>query len=76
MTVVSLEARLKRIEEARARVAYRPPLTKAERDTRAATELICPGAVALAYATAEAHPNLAIRERSRAVVAAFWRADA
>jgi hypothetical protein len=75
MTIVSLEARLRKVEAARARYVRRPRPTKAERDAAIAAMLARPGAREAALAAAEAEPNTMARERSQAVIEAFWRAD-
>lgn len=75
MTIVSLEARLRKVEAARARYVRRPRPAKTERDAAVAAMLARPGARDAALAAAAAEPNTMARERSRAVIEAFWRAD-
>lgn len=68
--------RLRKIEDRRARFVLLARPAKADRDAMAAAILFRPGARDAALATAAAEPNAMVRDRSRAVIEAFWRADA
>jgi hypothetical protein len=67
--------RLRKIEGRGARFVRHSRPAKAERDLMARAMLHRSGARETALAAATAEPNVMIRERSRAVVEAFWRAD-
>ena len=74
MTLISFEARLRKIEARRAR-ATAPTLTKQQRDAYTAASAALAGAEARARAALATEPNVMIRERAAATIAAFWRAD-
>ena len=74
MTVINIEARLRKIEARRAR-ATAPTLTKQQRDAYTAASAALPGAEARSLAALATVPNAMIRERAAATIAAFLRAD-
>ena len=75
MTLISFEARLRKIEARRAR-ATAPLLTKQQRDACTAFAAALPGAEARSLAALATEPNAMIRDRAAATITAFWRADA
>jgi hypothetical protein len=71
----TITERLRRIEGRRARFALYVRPAKAERDAAVAAMLARPGARDAVLAAAAAELNTIARDRSRAVIEAFWRAD-
>ena len=71
----TITERLRKVESRRARFASYSRPTKAERDAAVAAMLARPNAREDALAAAGADRNTMSRERSCAVIEAFWRAD-
>ena len=71
----AITERLRKVEGRRARFASCLRPTKAERDAAVAVMLARPDAREASLAAARAERNTMTRERSCAVIEAFWRAD-